>query len=296
MYESYFGLKEMPWSVMPDPRFAYRSLGHKLAEGRMRFAADYKAGLAVLTGPVGCGKTTIANMLVQDWSEDNTKTVANIPTADDRGKAAFLKRIMDGYGLSSKARNYADNRTILERFLLDQHKAGRHAIVVIDEGQKIHPENLDTIVDLTNFQTATEKFVTIILFAQDNFANKLRGKDAFSSRIAYYGHLDPLAFEDMQRMIAHRLTVGGATVKDRKAKKGEDPLPDLSPWLSEEAVVEVYRITKGVPRDVCVFLSTLFLDAYISDQKPIPLPLVQTTLAEMSRLKKWPVQIADKEK
>ena len=62
MYEAFYGLREMPFSVMPDPRYAYRSLNHKIAEGRMRFAADYQSGLAVLTGPVGCGKTTCANI------------------------------------------------------------------------------------------------------------------------------------------------------------------------------------------------------------------------------------------
>ncbi len=289
MYESFFGLKEIPFTVMPDPRFAYRSLGHKLAEGRMRFAADYKAGLAVLTGPVGSGKTTTANMLINDWDGDPTKAVAYLPTADDRGRAAFLKRVMDGFGIQQSARNYAANRSILETFLLEAHKAGRHAVLVIDEAQKIHPENFDTIVDLTNFQTATEKFITIILIAQDNFANKLRTKDAFTSRIAFTGHLDPLSFDDFQGMIAHRLTVAGAKLKNKPAKGTADSMPNLTAFLTDDALVEVYRITKGVPRDVCMFLSTLFLDAFVIDSKPITKEQVSNTLMEMARLKKWPV-------
>jgi general secretion pathway protein A len=289
MYETFFGLKSIPFTVMPDPRFAYRSLGHRMAEGRMRFAADYKAGLAVLTGPVGSGKTTVANMLMGDWGGDPTKSVAYLPTADDRGRAAFLKRIMDGFGIESTARNYGANRTVLEQFLLDEHKAGRHAVLVIDEAQKIHPENFDTLVDLTNFQTATEKFITIILIAQDNFANKLRTKDAFTSRIAFTGHLDPLSFEDFQGMIAHRLGVAGATIKEKPAKGRQDALPNLTAYLTDEALVEVYHITKGVPRDVCMFLSTLFLDAFVIDTKPIVKDQVCNTLKEMSRLKKWPV-------
>ena len=255
----------------------------------MRFAADYKAGLAVLTGPVGSGKTTTANMLMTDWEDDPTKSVAYLPTADDRGRAAFLKRVMDGFGIESTARNYGANRSVLERFLLEEHKAGRHAVLVIDEAQKIHPENFDTLVDLTNFQTATEKFLTIILIAQDNFANKLRTKDAFTSRIAFTGHLDPLSFDDFQGMIAHRLTVAGAKIKNKPAKGVDEPMPNLIPFLTDEALVEVYRITKGVPRDVCMFLSTLFLDAFVIDTKPVTKEQVAKTLTEMSRLKKWPV-------
>jgi len=299
MYEAFYGLREMPFSVMPDPRYAYRSLNHKIAEGRMRFAADYQSGLAVLTGPVGCGKTTCANMLVADWADDATKAVAYLPTADDRGRSAFLRLIMDGFGVQS-ARNYADNKRLLERFLLEEYKAGRHAILVIDEAQKIHSDNFDVMVDLTNFQTATEKFITLILIGQDTFSNKLRmaSKDAFCSRIAFTGHLDPLSYEDAIGMIGHRLTVGGALVASRPSDPGmnEPIMPDLRPLLDDEAVVEVYKITKGVPRDICVFLSSLFLDGYITNHKPIPAAMVRTTLSEMSRMKKWPVEIKEQAK
>lgn len=294
MYEEFFGLREMPFSVMPDPRFAYRSLGHRLAEGRMRFAADYKSGLAVLTGPVGAGKTTIANKLVADWSEDGTKTVAYLPTAEDRGRASFLKRVMDGFGVAQPnppKRNYGDNRAIFERFLLDEHRAGRHPVLVIDEAQNIHTDNIDTLTDLTNFQTATDKFLTVILFGQDNFGNKLRGKDAFSSRIAFTGHLDPLSFDDMRGMIAHRLRIGGAAVADLPAGPDGEPLPDLSPFLTDDALPELFNITKGVPRDVCIFLGSLFVDSYIRDEKPVTLEMVRATLEEMKRLKKWPVKV-----
>jgi general secretion pathway protein A len=300
MYEEHFGLKEMPFTVMPDPRYAYRSMSHKLAYGKMAFAADHKAGLAVLTGPIGAGKTTIANMLISDWEEDANKVVAYLPVADDRGKAAFMKRIMDGFGIASDKRNYGDNRSVFERFLLDTQKEGKHAILVIDEGQKIHPDNIDTLVDLTNFQTATEKFLTVIVFAQDNFGNKLRYKEAFSSRIAFAPHLDPLSPDDMQGMIAFRLRVAGATIPDlplpsdkASLRTSPEPMPDLRPFLDDDAIVEIYHVTKGVPRDVCMFLSSLFVDSFIRDEKPITRALVKSTLAEMSRLKKWPVQVKE---
>ncbi len=295
MYEEYFGIKEIPFSVMPDPRYAYRSLGHKIAEGKMRFAADHKSGLAVLTGPIGAGKTTIANMLVADWEEDPDKTVAYIPTADDRGRAAFLKRIMDGFGIviEKPSRNYADNRTHLERFLIEEYKAGRHAVLVIDEAQKIHADNFETLVDLTNFQTATDKFITLILFAQDNFGNKLRLKDNFTSRIAFTGHLDPLDPDDMRGMIAHRLMIAGAKLDTIPGSKGQDAQADLSSFITEDALIELWKITKGVPRDVCIFLSSAFVEAYIRNSKPVDADLVRSVLVDMSRLKKWPVNIKE---
>lgn len=295
MYEEFYGLRELPFSVMPNPRFAFRSLAHKMAEGRMRFAADHRSGLAVLTGPVGSGKTTVANMLINDWEDDESKVVAYLPTAEERGRAAFLRLVMNAFGVESSARNYSANRGQMEAFLLDKYKAGRHAVLVLDEAQRIHSDNFDTLLDMTNFQTATEKFITIILFAQDNLPNKLGRKEAFRSRIAFTGHLDPLSYDDTIGMIAHRLTTAGATLPQREVKQGrrKETLPDLQPFLSDEAMVEIYRITKGVPRDVCVFLSALFLDAYLRDEKPIQSDLVSATFEEMRKVKKWPV--SDKE-
>lgn len=291
MYEQFYGLRELPFSVMPNPRFAFRSLGHKMAEGRMRFAADHHSGLAVLTGPVGSGKTTVANMLINDWEDDPSKIVAYLPTAEERGRAAFLRMILNGFGVDTTARNYSVIRGHMETFLLDQYKAGKHAVLVLDEAQRIHSDNFDTLTDLTNFQTATEKFLTIILFAQDNLVNKLRLKDAFCSRIAFTGHLDPLSYDDTVGMIAHRLTTAGATVPEREVKQGrrKELLPDLRPYLTDEAMIEIYKITKGVPRDVCVFLSALFLDGYLRNERPLDIALVRSSFEEMRKMKKWPV-------
>jgi len=227
--------------------------------------------------------TTTANLLVHDWSDDKGKSVAFLPSADERGRAAFLRRIMDGFGVVSTARNYADNRDQLERFLLDTHKDGKHAILVIDEAQKIHAENFDTLTDLTNFQTATDKFLTIILFAQDNLRPKLVRKDSFTSRIAFEAHLDPLSYEDMRLMIAHRLRVGGARLK------GTEEKPDLSPFISDDALVDIYKTTRGVPRDVCILINDAFLTAYIANEKPVNPNIVRQTVDNLSRVKRWPV-------
>jgi general secretion pathway protein A len=280
MYTDFFGLKEMPFAVTPDPRFSYPSRGSQEAQGFIQFAADYKEGLAVLTGRVGCGKTTVGNLLVRKWEKDPTKAVAYLPSANDRGKAAFLKRIMLGFGIDSKARNYASNQKVFESFLIRSHDEGKHVVLVIDEGQDIYTDNIDTIVDLTNFRTATEQLITVIILAQDNFATKLIRKGAFKSRIAQNVILNPLSPEDTARMIAHRLRVAGGTV-------GGD---NLSPYLTEDALVEIYRITRGVPRDVCMFCNALFLTAFLESEKPIGAALCLRVLEEKGKLKDWPVK------
>lgn len=280
MYESFFGLRRMPFTVTPDPEYSYASRGLMEAVGFLQFAADYKEGLAVLTGRVGCGKTTVANLLVRKWEKDPEKTVAFLPSANDRGRAAFLKRIMLGYGIKSSARNYGTNLTLFESFLVQSYKEGKHVVLLIDEGQDIYADNIDTVVDLTNFRTATEQLITVIIFAQNNFQAKLVRQDAFKSRIAQDVVLNPLSPEDTRKMIATRLRIAGAPVENY----------DLSPYLTEEALVEIFAITRGVPRDVCMFMNALFLTAFLAREKPIGAALCQRVLAEKGKLKDWPVK------
>ena len=278
MYEEFYGLRETPFSVQPDPRFAYPSAEHKIAVAKMRYAADGKRGLAVLTGPVGVGKTTISNRLQMTWEEDPSKTVAFLPGAVVRTPAQFLRLVLEAFGIPAK-RTEVQNRGEFERFLLDEFAAGRHPILLLDEGQNLASRVIDTISDLTNFQTASTKLVTVVMLAQDNLPKKLERHDAFRSRIAVVGHLDPLTLDEMRDMIAFRLqTAGGGPIES---------------YFEEQALADSHAITKGVPRDVCVLCDALFVNGYVRDQRVITAALVARTLSEMSREKKWPVQLKD---
>jgi len=281
IYEEFYGLQETPFSVQPDPRYLFASAEHKVAVAKMRYAADQKRGLAVLTGPVGSGKPTIANLLQMTWDSDPTKRVGFLPGANVRLPAAFLRLVLEAYGQEA-ARTEADNRRLLERFLLDEYTAERHPILLLDEGQNVAAKNIDTIADLTNFQTAQTKLITVIMLAQDNLPRKLATKEAFRSRIAVVGHLDPLNLEEMREMIAFRITTAGGG--------------SIESYFEEEALWEVHNITKGIPRDICVLCDALFVNGYVRDQRMMTLPLVHRTLSEMAREKRWPVQLKESHK
>ncbi len=267
--------------MQPDPRFAYASPEHRVAVAKMRYAADQKRGLAVLTGPVGSGKTTIANQLQIIWDSDPTKSVAFLPGANVRLPAAFYRIVLEAYGIAG-VRTELDNRRLLERFLLDEYHAQRHPILLLDEGQNVPAKNIDTIADLTNFQTSQTKLITVVMLAQDNLPRKLATKEAFRSRIAVVGHLDPLTVDEMRDMIAFRIaTAGGGPIEG---------------YFEEDALWEVHNITKGIPRDICVLCDALFVNGYVRDQRIMTLPLVHRTLKEMAREKRWPVQLKEAQK
>lgn len=242
----------------------------------MRYATDQKRGLAVLTGPVGSGKTTIANQLQMTWDADPTKRVGFLPSAMVRTPSQFIRLTLEAFGIPSK-RTEAENRRLLERFLLDEYNEGRHPVLLLDEGQNVASRNIDTLAEMTNFQTSQSKLITVVMLAQDNLPKKLEGKDAFRSRIAVVGHLDPLSLEDMTEMIAHRIKTAGGQ--------------EIETYFTEDALREVHRVTQGVPRDICVLCDALFVNGYVRDQRMMDLPLVERTVNEMAREKKWPVQL-----
>jgi general secretion pathway protein A len=267
--------------VQPDPKYAFPCMEHKVAIAKMRYAVDQKRGLAVLTGPVGSGKTTIANQLQLTWDTDPTKTVGFLPSANVRLPAAFLRLVLEAFGRET-AHTESQNRRLIERFLLDEYNAGRHPVLLLDEGQNVSSKNIDTISDLTNFQTARTKLITVVMLAQDNLPKKLVYKEAFRSRIAVVGHLDPLTFEEMRDMIAHRIKMAGG-----------GPIEE---YFEELALMDVYNITRGVPRDVCVLCDALLVNGYVRDQRLFTQSLVARTLSEMAREKRWPVQIKENQK
>ena len=274
MYESFFGLNEMPFGTQPNPRFAFPSAEHQIAVAKMRYAADQKRGLALLMGMVGTGKTTIANQLQRTWSEDPGKTMAFLPNASVRTQGQFLRLISEGFGITP-VRTVQDNKNQFERFLLEQYDNGKHSVLLIDEGQNLHPDNIDILSELSNFQTAEEKLITIVVLAQDNFPNKIARKEAFRSRIAVISNLDPLSFDDMVGMIAHRIqTAGGAA---------------LSNLISDHALIEIYNITQGIPRDVCVLCDAAFVNAFVRAERSVTPEIVAQTNAEMHKGKAWPI-------
>ncbi len=273
--EEFFSLKEEAWSVQPDPRFAYPSVAHQYAIAKLDYGVKRKKGLATLLGPIGAGKTTIANQLLAAWSEDETLTVGFLSSANERTAAQFLRSVLQVFK-QEPTRNAQDNERLLQSFLLLEAERGHHPVLMIDEGQDISSENIDTIARMYNFQTAKSKLITVVIFAQDNFPNKLSRKPSFQSRIAVPITIDLLDFNDMCQMIAHRLATAGG-----------GPLAD---YFDEPSLHEIYDTTKGTPRDICVLCDTCFLNGYIGSQKRMDAALVQKTVAELAKSKGWPLQ------
>src|SRR6266851_5130400 len=234
MYERFFGLKEAPFSISPDPRFFFLSSEHNEALAKCQYAVKQRMGLAVIYGDVGTGKTTIARRLFQTFSDLADYKTAMIISPGLRTENALLREIMKEFGVATK-RAFADSRAAFQAFLAQQFAEKKTVVLMIDEAQTIKSANFELIRALLNFETDQQKLLNIILLGQTELAQKLDGRPELKSRVTIFGALTSLSRADAESMIRFRFQVAGGT---------DFPLND-------SALDAVFRYSRGLPRMIC---------------------------------------------
>jgi general secretion pathway protein A len=271
-YLDFFGLTKPPFSVTPDPAFAFATREHEQALLKMTFYTDERQGLFLLMGEVGTGKTTIAKLAVDNWKVQRDKyTVGQLADPSPPSPAAFLRLVLASF-MQPIMRNLVDLKAALRVFLLEEYQAGRTVILVLDEAQTIHPKNLDTLHAMTNEQTQTEKLLQIVLLAQPNFKYKLQQKPALKSRIAGGHTLDGLTPQDSINLLRHRMAVAGG---------------DFDRLFLASTYRLFYTATHGVPRDLCILCNAALVAAYSMGKRTVDEAILQHALADLS-FKDWP--------
>lgn len=253
-YLSHFGLKLSPFATTPDPRFAYATREHKQALAKIAYYTEERRGIFLLTGAIGTGKTTISQLAMNAWRDRPGQFIAaHITDPSPRTEAAFLRLVLASFGQPT-ARNVLDLKAILRGFLVEQYKAGRTVVLMLDEAQTIQRDNLDAIQALSNEQTQTAKLIQIILLAQPNFEHKLTHKPALRSRIAGGTTLNPLTLEDAIDLLRHRMEVAGGN------------FDKVFPRAVHKAI---YNATNGVPRDLCILCDAAMVNALAAGSRVV---------------------------
>lgn len=246
-YVKHFGMSRMPFDTAPNPDFAFATRAHEIALLRMQDSVEQRMGLALLKGDIGTGKSTLAHLLTQTWTEepDRYRTVL-IDDPSAYTPAQFMRLLVSAFGLEA-SRYVQVNKDLFRSFLLDEYEAGRTVVVLLDEAQTISAPNMATLLMLSNLQTATTKLVQIALLALPNFDRKLSYQPALSSRIATRGTLDPLIASDTVDMMRHRVEVAGG---------------DFDRLFPVETHRPIWAATRGIPRKICVLCHNILFDAY----------------------------------
>ncbi len=254
MYQSFYGFKEMPFNITPDPKFLYLSPTHQEALQHLKYGIMEKKGFIVLVGEVGCGKTTLCRRFLNeiDSTHFDTALILN-PRVNE---TQMLKAILTELGETNLARNQADLVAQMNRVLLDRIERGRDIILIIDEAQNLSFEVLEQVRLLSNLETDKQKLLQIVLMGQPELKNVLAQERLrqLRQRILVHYELNPLTLHDMQHYIQHRLTLAGSVGR-----------PTFTPW----ALKTIHRASKGIPRVVNNLCDKAMLSAYIRESDEV---------------------------
>ena len=275
-YLTHFGLTRAPFSTTPDPNFAYATREHQLALAKIAYYTEELRGMFLLMGEVGTGKTTISQLSLNRWRADPDRFIAaHITDPSPRSPAAFLRLVLASFGLPT-TRNLLDLKAAFRGFLVEQYKAGRAVILLIDEAQTIHSANLDTLQAMVNEQTQTAKLLQVVLLAQPTFKFKLAQKPALRSRIAGGTTLNPLTPEEAIGLLRHRMSVAGG---------------DFDRVFPESTHKTLYAATNGIPRDLCVLCDGALLNALAMNRRQVDEHALDSALKDLA-FKGWDLQAA----
>ena len=207
MYEAFFGLKEPPFQLTPNPRFLFLTAAHREALATLRYGLTSSLGITLLLGEAGTGKTTLlsAALLAERRPKDRIAVISN-PTL---APAEFYEILADRFELPGTAGSKAKFLLTFERDLLDWHKAGGLTAMVIDEAQSLTHALFEEVRLLANLETATAKLVNVVLVGQPELAERLNDPSLrqLKQRIILRAELAPLGLKSTASYIAARLRV-----------------------------------------------------------------------------------------
>jgi general secretion pathway protein A len=274
MYCEFYGLKEKPFTVTPNPRFVFLSKNHKEAFAHLLYGIDNHAGFILLTGEIGTGKTTVLRTLLSQL--DNSTVRSALILNPSLSAKELLASINREFGIGWEGLNATDLLDTLNRFLLSENRSGHTVALVIDESQNLEPQVLEQIRLISNLETETDKLIQIVLAGQPELTDILQRPELrqFGQRITVRYHLSAMDFDDTRAYIEHRLEVAGGL---RAAA------------FSKGAMKKIFSYSRGIPRLINIVCDRALLIGYIDESRDISTGMAARAIAEVSVRRRRPV-------
>ena len=265
MYKKFFGLKESPFRVNPDPRYLYLTNEIEEALAGLMHGIKERQGFVTLIGEVGTGKTTLVNRLLDGLKQERIRTAFIFNSRVNTTQ--LLEFVLAEFDIQCESRSKSQQLMRLNHWLLERHTAGETVALVIDEAQNLTYPVMEEIRLLTNLETSTDKLLQIVLSGQQELDEKLKLPQLrqLRQRISVRCTTSPLTNEQTHEYIAERLRIAGA---------------NGTPIFSPKAIDVIHKYAHGIPRVINLLCEHALTGAYVEEQRPIEPPLVEDVAKE----------------
>jgi general secretion pathway protein A len=271
VYTQFFGLRQEPFSIAPDPRYLYMSERHREALAHLLYGVNGGGGFVLLTGEIGAGKTTVCRCFLEQVPKRTHVAYVFNPALS---VIELLQTVCDEFRIpvaphaGSAVATVKDHVDALNRFLLETHAVGQNSVLIIDEAQSLSAEVLEQLRLLTNLETTERKLLQIILIGQPELRAMLARPELeqVAQRVIARYHLDALSEAETRRYIRHRLTVAGA--------RGANP-------FSRDAMLRIHALARGIPRRINLIADRALLGAYASGRNEVDTGVIDKAAGEV---------------
>jgi general secretion pathway protein A len=266
MYERFFGFRDQPFRLTPDPKYLYLGSKHREGYAHLLYALREGSGFVAVTGEVGTGKTTLVRSLLRESHADIAVAYIFNPVLSS---VELLQTINSEFGLPSRSTSKKELVETLNAFLLAQKADGGRAVIIVDEAQNLDPQVLEQLRLLSNLETETDKLLQIVLLGQPELRPLLDRTDLrqLAQRISLRWHLEPLDRKEVHGYVEHRVQVAGG-------RKG---------LFDAKAVDLIHELSGGIPRLINILAHRSLLVAYTKAAKKVGAPEVHLAAAELEQ-------------
>lgn len=265
MYEQYFGLTSRPFDLAPDPHFMYMTDQHSRAIGNIKFALMNHDSFVIVTGEIGIGKTTILNSVLKELGPDYVTAKLTHTTLSH---IELLQALLSAFGMPIYKKKKVLLLDTLRTFFLQQHEAGKHVVIIVDEAQNLNSQALEELRLLSCIDSADRNIVSIVLTGQPGLDDLLDapGLTQLRQRARLRQRLEPLTQEETMHYLEHRLATAGG---------------DVNVIFTPDAAHDVHRLTLGIPRLINTLCDTALTACMVEDLQKVTLELLDEVVHEL---------------
>jgi len=262
-YYKTLGLDREPFSTSPDPQFFYHSTSHNTALKRLEIAIRLRRGLCLILGDIGTGKTTLSRTLLQAFKDENDFIFHMILDPSFKSEFQFLFQLVKMFDIVPEFKSTLDFKEALEKYLFQKGvEENKTIILLIDEGQKITPENLEVLRTLLNYETNEYKLLQLVIMAQVELMPRITRIRNFMDRVALKYTINPLDEAETKEMIRFRLKTAGYN--------------GLRNLFTDEAIKLIYQQTQGYPRKISMLCHDALETLIMKDSEIVDVEIINS--------------------